>query len=261
MDSRIRDDMHQNSVHGLSVVGAALPGATVAHLGPWLLFDSGVEGADFNQALAVRPFEDARVAVELAEAWYRTRGVEFCLWLRDPGDLPLLEAAKALGYSEQTPEPAMLLESLPAVPLAVPGLDVSLVTGPEGAAAYAGTDAEEAERHGARRAADEALAAAVSQVPGVQLFVGYAGAVPVARSMVVVSGRMAGITNVYVAPSMRRRGFGAAITSVAAIAGRQLGATAACLEASEMGLPVYERMGFRTIYSYVRLSPPRPGSS
>ncbi len=258
MDPGIRDDMHQNSIHGLSVVGTALPGATVAHLGPWLLFDSGVEGTDFNQALAARPFDDPRVAIELAEAWYRARGVAFCFWLRDPHDLPLLEAGKARGYSEQSLEPAMLLESLPAVPIAVPGLDVRLVTGPDGAAAYADTDAEEAERHGARRAADEALAAAVSQVPGIQLFVGYAGAVPVARSMVVVSGRMAGITNIYVAPSMRRRGFGAAMTSVAAAAGRQLGATRACLEASGMGFPVYERMGFRTIYSYVRLAPP-PG--
>jgi len=256
MDPSIRDDMHQNSIHGLSAVGRALPGATDARLGPWLLFDSGVEGADFNQALVARPVEDPTAAVELAEAWYRARGTEFALWLRDPHDLPLLKVAKTAGYSGEPPEPAMLLDSLPVAPLAVRGLHVSLVTGPEGAAAYADADAEEAERHGARRDPSEALAGAVSQVPGIQLFVGYSGGVPVARSMVVVSGRMAGITNVYVAPSMRRRGFGAAMTSVAAAAGRQLGATAACLEASEMGLPVYERMGFRTIYNYVRLTPP-----
>ncbi|MBI5947392.1 MAG: GNAT family N-acetyltransferase [Chloroflexi bacterium] len=258
MDRKIRDAMHRNSVHGLTAVGAALATATVAREGPWLLFDSGVEDTDSNQALVLLPAKDPVAAVEFAREWYRCRRTPFYLWLRDPDDLAVLEAAKSLGYAEQSREPAMLLESLPSTPLTIPGLDVRCVTGPEGAAAYADADAEETGRHSRRRDGDEALANAVSQLPGIQLFVGHAGGVPVARSMVVVSDGMAGITNIYVAPSFRRRGLGAAMTSVAAAAGRELGATAACLEASEMGFPVYERMGFRTIYHYVRLSPPPP---
>ena len=50
---------------------------------------------------------------------------------------------------------------------------------------------------------------------------------------------------------MRRRGIGEAITWHAVHVGAERGALIACLQASEMGAPVYERMGFRVTAQYL----------
>jgi GNAT superfamily N-acetyltransferase len=253
MDARTRSEMHQNSIHGISCVAGALPRATAAKIGPWLLFDSGTGDRDFNQAMAVGAAPaGGDAAVRVAEEWFRGRS-DFVLWLRDPEDEGLIESARRAGYRDERLEPAMLLDTIERSWPVPGGLDVRPVSDDQGVVAYAAADAEEQERFEARREADESLARAVMKLPGMGLFVGYVDGVPVARSMVVLSGTMAGVTNVYVAPSARRRGFGTAMTASAIAAGREMGATKACLEASVMGRPLYERMGFREMYRYLRL--------
>lgn len=54
----------------------------------------------------------------------------------------------------------------------------------------------------------------------------------------------------------RRRGIGRAVTLATIEALYRLGATAIALQASPMGLPVYERLGFRTICGYRLWLPP-----
>ena len=51
-------------------------------------------------------------------------------------------------------------------------------------------------------------------------------------------------------PEHRRRGYGEALTAAVLRAGRELGCTTGCLQASNMGKPVYERMGFDTFTQY-----------
>jgi GNAT superfamily N-acetyltransferase len=256
MDAETRLAMHQNSIEGLTRVARALPGARVATVGPWLLFDSGTGDAQFNQALvAGETAGEGDEAIGAAERWFRGRS-GFVLWLREPDDRALIQAALRAGYLQERLEPAMLLERLEGAWPSPAGLDVRAVDDDEGAAAYAEADAEEGDRFEARRDGDESLARAVMTLAGMRLFVGYVAGVPVARSMLVLSGEMAGVTNVYVAPSVRRRGFGTAMTARAIGTGAEMGATRACLEASTMGRPLYERMGFREIYRYVRLRRP-----
>lgn len=69
----------------------------------------------------------------------------------------------------------------------------------------------------------------------------------VATAMVFVTGDIAGVFNVGVPARHRRAGLGAAVTWEAVRVGRHLGARVAVLQASEMGEPVYDRMGFRTV--------------
>jgi GNAT superfamily N-acetyltransferase len=54
----------------------------------------------------------------------------------------------------------------------------------------------------------------------------------------------------------RRRGLGRAVTLATVNAAFDLGATAVGLQASPMGLPVYERLGFRTVGGYAVWLPP-----
>ena len=46
------------------------------------------------------------------------------------------------------------------------------------------------------------------------------------------------------------------MTEAAIAAGREAGATAASLSATDLGLPLYRKMGFREIYRYLSLWKP-----
>lgn len=81
-------------------------------------------------------------------------------------------------------------------------------------------------------------------------YVGYAGGAPVATSQLVVSGTTAGIYYVATVESARGRGFGAAITARATADAAALGCRTISLQASPMGLPIYERLGFRRVAYY-----------
>jgi GNAT superfamily N-acetyltransferase len=83
-----------------------------------------------------------------------------------------------------------------------------------------------------------------------RLFVGYAGGAPAACSAVVVTERVAGVVSVGTLTEARGRGLGTALTAHAVESGRSLGADVAYLAATPMGLPVYRRMGFRTVADY-----------
>lgn len=73
------------------------------------------------------------------------------------------------------------------------------------------------------------------------------GSQPVGTSMLFELGTTANVFNVGVPAEHRRHGYGAAATWEVVRRGRERGATLTALLASEMGEPVYERMGFDTV--------------
>ena len=81
-------------------------------------------------------------------------------------------------------------------------------------------------------------------------YLGYSNGKPVATSLRFASGNVAGIYFVSVLPDFRRRGFGEAMTWRAVMDGHRDGCTIAYLQSSNMGLPVYRRMGFRKFIEY-----------
>jgi GNAT superfamily N-acetyltransferase len=72
----------------------------------------------------------------------------------------------------------------------------------------------------------------------------------VAVSSLVMAGGLAGVYAVATLPEARRRGIGTAMTLHAIAEGRRRGATMAVLQASSMGRPIYERIGFPLAYEY-----------
>ena len=70
---------------------------------------------------------------------------------------------------------------------------------------------------------------------------------PVAVSMLILLDDVANVFNVGVPPEHRRRGYGAAATWEVVRRGRERGSARTVLLASQMGEPVYERMGFETV--------------
>ena len=80
-------------------------------------------------------------------------------------------------------------------------------------------------------------------------FVGTVADDPVATASTLLTDSTAGIYFVCTRPDARRRGFGSAITYEAMRHAARTGATFAVLGSSPMGQRIYERLGFRTIFS------------
>jgi ribosomal protein S18 acetylase RimI-like enzyme len=87
--------------------------------------------------------------------------------------------------------------------------------------------------------------------PDVQLFTGWLEGRPAGTSLAIRSGDVSGVYNVGVVPAARRRGVGTALTWASVEAGRAWRCERVVLQSSEMALPMYEAMGFRTVVSYV----------
>ena len=91
-----------------------------------------------------------------------------------------------------------------------------------------------------------------------RLFVGRVGDEPVACSLAFAWRDTVGLYGVGSVPDRRGRGYGAAITGAGIEWGREHGAAVAVLSATELGEPVYRRMGFRSVCetSLWSLAPP-----
>jgi GNAT superfamily N-acetyltransferase len=80
-----------------------------------------------------------------------------------------------------------------------------------------------------------------------QLFVGRVGADAVTTSLGFIGGGAVGIYGVGTVPDARGRGYGSAVTLAAMDWGRENGADLAILHATELGEPVYRRLGFEAV--------------
>lgn len=167
-----------------------------------------------------------------------------------PRELPrlLLEA----GFKDGGDEPAMAAEisNLADGPVAV-GLEVAQVEDPPALDEYRRVLAA-----GFGEGPKEAdWVASTFEAMGLGLlrpwrhFVGRVDNDPVATASLLLTGSTAGIYFVCTRPDVRRRGFGAAITYEAIRRAAHIGAKVAVLGSSPMGQSVYERLGFRTVFT------------
>jgi GNAT superfamily N-acetyltransferase len=83
--------------------------------------------------------------------------------------------------------------------------------------------------------------------PERRYYVGYRGDRPVAASALQMSGGVAGIMAVGTLHEERGRGIGAALTLAALYDARDAGYRVGVLQATEMGYPVYRRLGFEDV--------------
>lgn len=83
--------------------------------------------------------------------------------------------------------------------------------------------------------------------PGLTCYVGFIDGQPIATSMLLETGAIAGVHVVGTAPAYRRRGIGAVMTQRCVEDGWAHGRTLAALQSSSIGYPVYERIGFRRV--------------
>ena len=211
---------------------------------------SGVPSPGLNVVFRTRfaPDEaDARIAATLAP--FRERGLPFS-WLVSPSTAPADtgERLRAHGLRHgadvpwMTAELAALREGRPAPS----GLTIVEVTDDDTLAQF---DRAHARGFGAPEEiarAYTAIYAALDPGPDRPLrhYAGLLYGEPVASASLLLAAGVAGVYGVATAPEARRRGIGNAMTLTCLRTARDLGYRVGTLQASALGLHVYQRVGF-----------------
>jgi GNAT superfamily N-acetyltransferase len=199
------------------------------------LIADGDVGPDFNRVLVLGPASPDQVFAVADTFFGDPSGYSIVV---ETGTAQAMEdVLRAHAWRLDEEESALVLPALPAeLPLAPPDLVIRRVVDAAGLANFREVSKTPA-------AVVPSLAAALD--PAVALFVGYVARRPVASSRLVCLGAIAELTGVVTVPEARRRGYGTALTWAAIAAGRMRSCRVATLTATEMGYPVYVRMGFR----------------
>ncbi|MGZ6345052.1 MAG: GNAT family N-acetyltransferase [Candidatus Limnocylindrales bacterium] len=244
---------HENMIEALALAGSNAEGALVRRVDGVALIATGLPLRLFNQVL-VEGGEATPAAIASAVAVTRDRGDRFVVNLRSGADDRFIALMGELGLvplSDEPPSPGMALYPLPAEasPGAPPGHEIREVTDAAGLEDNIRATAEGFEL-------PESILRAVIDMtlvgdPGTALYVGYTGGEPVTSGLGVRTGRTIGVYNIATVPSARKRGYGAAMTARIATDGAAAGCDVATLQASEMGYPIYRRLGYRTVVEYL----------
>ncbi len=242
---------HENMIETMTGGAAGAPGSLVRRSGGVALFATGLAIRLFNQVVVED--ESARAdGIAAGVAVMRERSERFVVHLRrGPDDrfVPLMADLGLMLPDEDTAMPGMALHPLPSVsPVVLAGHEIRRVA-----------DAAGMEDHIVTAAAgfgmpEEMIRAFVApdlwQQPGRAVYVGYTDGEPVTTGLGVRTGRTIGVYNIATIESARKRGYGVAMTERVAADGAAAGCDVAILQASAMGLPIYERLGYRTVVEY-----------
>jgi ribosomal protein S18 acetylase RimI-like enzyme len=213
---------------------------------------AGTDSAFFNPVFVLDPAcraDDVLAGV----AWVEAKGLPVSVQIGDLVDPAIGRAMEGHGLVvDPRPTPALVLDPIPDdIDGARPG-DLLIRIG--GADLHDDFHAVLAsgpvfrELFGRRLMADDRILAAV----------GYEDGAPVSCAAAIRSGSTVGIYAVGTVERARRRGYGKAVTWAAIVAGRSAWAgTMAVLQSSELGLRVYESLGFETVGHYVEYARPK----
>jgi GNAT superfamily N-acetyltransferase len=234
---------------------AATPGFTLASIGrPGALVCavSPIPIGAFNRVMGVRlADDDAEPAIQAVKAAHAAAGVPGSWWL-DPDATPrrLSASLERHGYRSQGTVPAMSIPLHDLQPVHLPpGAALSWVRGRD--------EMREAQRmvgrgFGMPPAFVDEMAdrmALIGDAPDgpIRVIVARLDGLPVASAMAATIGNVVGVYSVMTLPEARGKGLGAAVTLAVLHDARDRGAHMGVLEATEMGFPVYERIGFRHV--------------
>jgi ribosomal protein S18 acetylase RimI-like enzyme len=192
---------------------------------------------------------DFATIVETGRRFYAARCDQFVLRVQtEPGDDDLRAAVADAGLDYLFDEPVMVLRSpLPDAPLP-PGVAIRAVTTTDELEVFAELHADAYETFGAPRSRSQPHAQPYwLTTPHARLFQARLDDEPIGGSKLLLSHGIAGVGT---RPDARGRGIGEALTRAALTAAFDIGVPFVTLQASPLGRPIYERLGFDTITSY-----------
>ncbi len=202
----------------------------------------------WNVAFVTRPLAEPEASLREAAAFFDERRQRFIMRVREGVDPASERAAEALGMPYTDSVPGMVLSPIPGNASPAQGLDIRTVSDAGMLEECARINALafdmplEDVRH--------LLPMRLIEHPRWRSYLGYVDGRPATTSALLVSEDVAGVYFVATLEEFRKRGLGEAITWHAVREGAAAGCRSATLQASEMGYPVYERMGFRLAAQY-----------
>ena len=227
-------------------------GAAARDVGRVFAFTTGVPISIFNCVIVDEP--PTAADVETALDWVAATSLPHLLCVPEallPDIAPIVDRRGL----RQAPwlEPHMALSPLPDV-VAAPASGVVVRSVPGGATPAAFREA--------MAASGTPLVIAERLIPDslledgdVRGFVAELDGRPVGTSLAIRTGEVTGVYAVGTAESARRRGVGAAATRAVVEAGRSWSSRAVVLQSTEMGLHLYESLGFRTVARFAAFAP------
>lgn len=238
------------------------PGAAIESAPGWL-FGAGCSTHPVISNGAFRRDDgvDAGEFVTRAKELFAARGRGFSIWVRggQAEDRDLTAAAEAAGFQLVYEMPEMTRAGRPAPPELPPGAELRRLTAVEQApdfwrvatTSYASIGFPPEVFAGYKNHAG-------LLAENVVAFLALLDGEPVGIAMTMVSHGVAGIYWVGSLEQARGKGIGRAVTAAATNAGFDLGANVASLQASPMGKPIYEAMGYETAFDYQMFMSPTP---
>lgn len=223
-------------------------GGETRQRGALTITDSSTPMANFNNIFVTRPLRDPLPELRDAITFFDERRRPFVVRIREGLDPAAERACGELGLVDVGITPGMALADMAKPGTRVEGLTMLTARTHETFLHHVGMI--EAAFGVPRQFVEQLMTDRFLHLPDVELYVGYLDDKPVASSALFVTGRTAGIYNVATLPEVRGRGIGEAMTWHCVRRGAAMGCVAATLQASDMGRPIYERMGFRLVSPY-----------
>ncbi len=231
--------------------------------GPGWMFGAGSAARPVISNAAFRGDDslDASELIARAREFFSARGRGFSVWGRAgvAADDDLFAAAEASGLQDVYAMPEMVLRAPAEERPIPPDTELRRLTSAEQAEEYWRVATTS---YASLGFPPEIFAGYSDHTPllreNVAAFLAHLDGEPVAIAMTIVSGGVAGVYWVGTLEAARGQGLGRAVTATATNAGFELGAELASLQASPMGRPIYEAMGYEAIFEYRLLmaSPP-----
>ncbi len=247
----------ETSMHDLFRSFSALPGAEVEERPAWSIHHAfpsspmfkGVWGTDLA-------LEEVDEAVPEMLGWQRQRGAPYVFWWHGPACRPTdvealgarLQAHGFAPFEIGAPGQVADLDALDwdALERTPPGFTVERVADDAGLDEFAVTLTEGfgMPEWAARSWVDATRALGIGRAPW-ELHLGRLAGRPVATCFSFCGAGVATVLGIAASPDVRGRGIGAAITLAGLAEPRERGYRYGVLFATELGAPVYRRLGFR----------------
>ncbi|HEX5993859.1 MAG TPA: GNAT family N-acetyltransferase [Jiangellales bacterium] len=209
-------------------------------------FVTGVPIPLFNGCLILQPV--AAADIDAAVTWINRYDLPYQVWMSEKVTSGLSDVAAARGLEkDRWSLPGMVLCAPWGSPPAPPGIGVSAVDDGAALDTWLGVMTEVGMP---REMAEGLFPPSFAADPDVMLFTAYLDGRPVGTSIAIRTGDVSGVYAVITLPGARRRGVGTAAAWAAVNAAREWGCDFVALQATEMGLSSYERMGFATVVRY-----------
>lgn len=222
-----------------------VPGGATREFGPIAVASTGLSLQIYNQVFVSDT--PSRDDLETAVTWIEARDVPYWVTATDSTVETVDRLTEDFGLTKVGEQPGMAMTLLGEIPPADSSPAISEVADQDGFDAFLEvvTSVFGISREVATQVYRPALTA-----DGDLLFIARVDGHPAASGLLIPSGDVAGLYAIGVVEQFRRQGIGEAMSRELLRAGREAGCQVGVLQSSEMGTPLYEKIGFETVVAY-----------